>query len=148
MGRRPLGDGWALFRNVFPRPVAIHWRDRGYPGREEALAKFTSTEWPIMVATDVAARGLDIKDVAYVVNFDMPRDVESYVHRIGRTGRAGASGKSLTFFNHAYDVPCSPALVKIARDAGQPVPDWLDRIAKKTGPGKKNWSTANLPASL
>ena len=56
---------------------------------------------------------------------DMARDVESYVHRIGRTGRAGASGLSVTFWNPDYDKECAPALIKIARQAGQAVPDWL-----------------------
>jgi superfamily II DNA/RNA helicase len=74
-----------------------------------------------MFATDVAARGLDIKGVTHVVNFDMARDVESYVHRIGRTGRAGELGESITFWNPDYDKECAPALVKIARDAGQEV---------------------------
>lgn len=53
---------------------------------------------PIMVATDVAARGLDVPNVGAVINFDFPNGVEDYVHRIGRTGRAGASGESYTFF--------------------------------------------------
>ena len=78
-----------------------------------------------MVATDVAARGLDIKLVTHVYNYDMARDVESYVHRIGRTGRAGALGKAITFWNPDYDKECAPALIRIARKAGQPVPDWL-----------------------
>eukprot|EP00961_Rhodomonas_salina_P302106 3940727-Rhodomonas_salina.3 len=55
------------------------------------------------VATDVAARGLDIKGVTHVINFDMARDVESYIHRIGRTGRAGELGESITFWNPDYD---------------------------------------------
>jgi superfamily II DNA/RNA helicase len=61
-----------------------------------------------------------------------PRDVESYIHRIGRTGRAGASGVSITFFNHAYDMECAPALAKIAEEAGQVVPDFLKQAAEKT----------------
>lgn len=98
--------------------------------REIALGKFKSGEWPLMFATDVAARGLDLPDVNCVVNFDMPREVEQYVHRIGRTGRAGKSGRAVTFFNDAYDIPCAPALAKIAHDANQPVPDWLQQLAK------------------
>ena len=76
-----------------------------------------------MFATDVAARGLDIPGVTHVVNFDMAKDVESYIHRIGRTGRAGATGTSLTFWNPDYDKECAPALARIAREAGQEVPD-------------------------
>ena len=60
------------------------------------------------------------------------------MHRIGRTGRAGKKGKSITFFNHSYDVPCSAALVKVAEDAKQPVPDWLLATAKKSK-ANKNW---------
>ena len=57
--------------------------------------------------------------VTHVVNFDMAKDVESYIHRIGRTGRAGATGTSLTFWNPDYDKECAPALARIAREAGQ-----------------------------
>ena len=65
--------------------------------RSRVLAQFKSHEINILVATDVAARGLDVKDVSHVYNFDIPQDPESYVHRIGRTGRAGAEGVSVTF---------------------------------------------------
>ena len=71
--------------------------------REAALKKFADGEWPLMIATDVAARGLDIKGVTHVLNFDMPRDVENYVHRIGRTGRAGRAGAAITFWNPACE---------------------------------------------
>lgn len=64
--------------------------------RSRVLAQFKSHEINILVATDVAARGLDVKDVSHVYNFDIPQDPESYVHRIGRTGRAGAKGVSVT----------------------------------------------------
>jgi superfamily II DNA/RNA helicase len=93
-----------------------------------------------MMATDVAARGLDIKLVTHVINYDMARDVESYVHRIGRPGRAGAVGTSFTFWNPDYDKDCAPALVKIARRAGQPVPDWLAKF--ESGKANKLWAVA------
>lgn len=69
--------------------AAIHG-DRTQTEREEALAAFKSGANPILVATDVAARGLDIPNVSLVVNFDMPKQLDDYVHRIGRTGRAGS----------------------------------------------------------
>lgn len=116
--------------------IAMHG-DKTQWERDAGLAKFVSGEVPIMLATDVCARGLDIKDVTHVLNFDMARDVESYIHRIGRTGRAGASGTSITFFNENYDMECAPALAKIAREAGQPVPDFLERAAEK-GKNMKN----------
>ena len=119
---------------------AVHG-DKRQSEREEALRKFSENECPLMFATDVAARGLDIKGVTHVVNFDMARDVESYVHRIGRTGRAGELGESVTFWNPDYDVACSPALCKIARDAGQDVPEWLRRYEK--GKESKQWKVAD-----
>ena len=93
------------------------------------------------MATDVAARGLDIKGVTHVINFDMARDVESYVHRIGRTGRAGEMGESITFWNPDYDKPCSPALVTIAKNAGQEVPEFLQKFEKIKA--SKQWKVAD-----
>lgn len=111
--------------------VAMHGDKRQWE-RDADLAKFTSGEISVMLATDVCARGLDIKDVTHVLNFDMARDVESYIHRIGRTGRAGKNGVSITFFNPAYDMECAPALAKIAQEAGQTVPNFLQEAADKT----------------
>ena len=65
--------------------------------RDRVMKKFRQNEVDILVATDVAARGLDIDNITHVVNFDVPQDPESYVHRIGRTGRAGNTGVSITF---------------------------------------------------
>ncbi len=65
--------------------------------RESALRKFRSNEMNILVATDVAARGIDVKDISHVINFDQPATYDDYVHRIGRTGRAGKKGHALTF---------------------------------------------------
>ena len=70
--------------------------------RESILRKFTSGETDILVATDVAARGLHIPDVSHVFNFDLPQDAEDYVHRIGRTARAGASGDAISFACEDY----------------------------------------------
>lgn len=65
----------------------------------KALESFRNRKIKVLVATDVAARGLDISHVSHVINFQQPRDMESYIHRIGRTGRAGASGRAITFVN-------------------------------------------------
>ena len=65
----------------------------------QALRSFRSGRTPILVATDVAARGLDIPHVTHVINFDLPNDIDDYVHRIGRTGRAGKKGLATAFFS-------------------------------------------------
>jgi superfamily II DNA/RNA helicase len=71
--------------------------DKSQGQRERALARFERGEVPALVATDVAARGIDVAGISHVINFDAPEDRESYVHRTGRTGRAGASGIATTF---------------------------------------------------
>ncbi len=73
--------------------------NKNQSGRERALEKFKKNHAQILVATDVAARGLDISDISHVINFDIPGTYEDYVHRIGRTGRAGKKGKAYTFID-------------------------------------------------
>jgi superfamily II DNA/RNA helicase len=75
---------------------AIHG-NKNQSGRQRALKLFKENRVQILVATDVAARGLDINNVSHVINFDIPATYEDYVHRIGRTGRAGKMGTALTF---------------------------------------------------
>ena len=67
------------------------------PARERALGHFASGEHDVLVATDVAARGLDLDDISHVINFDPPEDEKAYVHRVGRTARAGRTGTGITF---------------------------------------------------
>lgn len=74
----------------------------------------------ILVATDVASRGLDVKDVKYVINYDMPKQIEDYVHRIGRTGRAGCSGVSYSLFTRE-NTGVAKELVKLMKEANQEV---------------------------
>ncbi|KAJ2546011.1 ATP-dependent RNA helicase dbp2, partial [Coemansia sp. RSA 1878] len=89
--------------------ITRHLRQEGWPAmaihggktqseRDMVIRDFRTGKNPVMVATDVASRGLDVKDVKFVINYDFPGSVEDYVHRIGRTGRAGASGTAITFF--------------------------------------------------
>lgn len=77
---------------------AIHG-DINQPTRERVLRSFRAGQFEVLVATDVAARGLDVPEVSHVINFDIPPDPEYYVHRIGRTGRSGRSGVAITFVN-------------------------------------------------
>ncbi|ORZ21701.1 P-loop containing nucleoside triphosphate hydrolase protein [Absidia repens] len=89
-----------------------------------ALQQFKDGSFPVMVATDVAARGLDIPDVEYVINLTFPLTIESYVHRIGRTGRGGKKGTAYTFFT-PLDKAHSGELINVLKQANQQVPDEL-----------------------
>ncbi|CAN0928081.1 DEAD-box ATP-dependent RNA helicase 40 [Linum grandiflorum] len=111
---------------------AIHG-DKSQGERDWVLNQFRSGSSPILVATDVAARGLDIKDIRVVVNYDFPTAIEDYVHRIGRTGRAGATGVAYTFFSE-QDWKHAPDLVKVLEGANQQVPPAVREIASRGGP--------------
>ncbi|KAI0218497.1 RNA-dependent ATPase [Massospora cicadina] len=102
---------------------AIHG-DLSQAQRSEALAKFKDGSCPLLVATDVAARGLDIPKVEYVINYTFPLTIDDYVHRIGRTGRAGNKGISHTFFT-PQDKAHSGELINVLKSANQEVPESL-----------------------
>lgn len=108
--------------------AAIHG-DRSQQEREEALAAFKSGNCPVLVATDVAARGLDIPNVCLVVNFDLPKQLDDYVHRIGRTGRAGRKGTAIAFVNERCVFLND--LHELLLDAKQDVPSWFGDLAKQ-----------------
>jgi len=118
-----------LVMNSFPS-TSIHG-DRSQREREYALASFRSGKTPILVATAVAARGLDIPNVTHVVNFDLPSDIDDYVHRIGRTGRAGNTGKATAFFNISRDRGIVKDLIEILKEANQDLPQWLEQCKKE-----------------
>jgi ATP-dependent RNA helicase DBP3 len=92
--------------------------------RIKALKAFTTGQVPLLIATDVASRGLDIPSVEYVINFTFPQTIQSYVHRIGRTGRAGAKGISHTFFM-LQDKTHAGSLVNILKETKQTIPPQL-----------------------
>ncbi|XP_075039607.1 putative ATP-dependent RNA helicase DDX4 isoform X2 [Mixophyes fleayi] len=110
--------------------TSIHG-DREQREREAALSSFRCGQCPVIVATSVAARGLDIENVLHVINFDLPGDIDEYVHRIGRTGRCGNIGKAISFFDRRGDDEqrIVRSLVKVLTDAHQEVPAWLEEIA-------------------
>ena len=110
------------------RCSAMHG-DKDQYERTRTIEAFKVGICPVLIATDVAARGLDIKDVRAVINYDFPGNVEDYVHRIGRTGRAGATGNAYTFFTARDDRKAAP-LVKLMEDAGQQVPDELRAMCR------------------
>jgi ATP-dependent RNA helicase SrmB len=77
--------------------------------RNEAMRRFREGEVKILVATDVAARGIDVEDISHVINYDMPRTADVYVHRIGRTGRAGKKGTAISLVE-AHDMAILPKI--------------------------------------
>ncbi|CAB3231703.1 unnamed protein product [Arctia plantaginis] len=111
--------------------------DRQQREREEALDNFKSGRHCILVATAVAARGLDIKNVDIVVNYDLPKSIDEYVHRIGRTGRVGNRGKAVSFFDSDQDIAIAADLAKILKQADQTVPNFLEGGGTATYKGNK-----------
>jgi len=119
-----------LAQNNF-QATSIHG-DRTQREREYALETFRSGRTPVMVATAVAARGLDIPNVTHVVNYDLPSDIDDYVHRIGRTGRAGNTGAATAFFNRG-NRNIVRELIELLREAKQDVPAWLESVSHESG---------------
>ncbi|KAF2090643.1 DEAD-domain-containing protein, partial [Saccharata proteae CBS 121410] len=117
-----------LINQGFPA-TSIHG-DRTQREREKALEMFRTARCPILVATAVAARGLDIPNVTHVVNYDLPTDIDDYVHRIGRTGRAGNTGISTAFFNRGNRGVVRD-LIDLLKEANQEVPGFLESIARE-----------------
>ena len=93
-----------------------------------AIDKFKSGEKDVLVATDVASKGLDFPDIQHVINFDMPEDIENYVHRIGRTGRRGQKGMSTTYINRSIEEAILLDLKHLLMEAHQKVPEFLQNL--------------------
>ena len=109
---------------------------RSSPIKECTIADFKSDVCNILIATSVAARGLDVKDLRLVVNYDTPNHLEDYVHRVGRTGRAGNKGTAVTFISRDEE-KFAPDLVKAMTEAKQPVPADLKRMAEEHAEKRK-----------
>lgn len=113
------------------RAEAIHG-NKSQNARQAALGKFRSGRARVLVATDIAARGIDVDGVTHVINYDMPNEPESYVHRIGRTGRAGADGIAISFCDKA-ERTCLRDIEKLIKqtvplDTDQPYHLAMDRL--------------------
>jgi superfamily II DNA/RNA helicase len=125
-------DVATLFRSLLRHGFSVQalHGDMDQPARMAALEQFRKGEVTLLVASDVAARGLDILDVSHIYNFDVPHHPDDYVHRIGRTGRAGRSGTAITIVAGATDAKAVSAIEKLIgqpipameRPAGQPMP--------------------------
>jgi len=109
--------------------------DKSQDERDWVLKEFKSCQSTLLVATDVAARGLDVDDIKMVVNFDFPNDMESYIHRIGRTGRAGKKGIAVSFFVPLKNGRMARDLVEILNRTEQHVPTELQNSVMTGGGG-------------
>lgn len=118
-----------LVRYGFPAS-SIHG-DKSQKEREEALRLFKTGRTPILVATDVAARGLDIPNVTQVINFDLPSNIDDYVHRIGRTGRVGNIGHALSLMNDK-NRNIAKDLIDVLVENQQEIPYFLERMVGNT----------------
>ncbi|XP_037957874.1 ATP-dependent RNA helicase vasa-like isoform X2 [Teleopsis dalmanni] len=120
-----LADFLATFLSEHNIPSTSIHGGRLQSQRELALKDFKTGHMKILVATNVAARGLDIKNIKHVINFDLPFTIEEYVHRIGRTGRLGNNGKATSFYDPNVNRILVNSLVKILLESGQKVPDFF-----------------------
>lgn len=98
--------------------------------REMALESLRNGEVNILIATDVASRGIDINDITIVINYDYTKDIEEYVHRVGRTGRAGKTGLAITLMTRR-DWGKARELIEVMEKSGQDVPQELHDMARK-----------------
>jgi len=110
--------------------------DKSQEERDWVLREFKSRQSTLLCATDVAARGLDVDDIRMVVNFDFPNDMESYVHRIGRTGRAGKKGTAVSFFVPQKNGRMARDLIEILNRTNQNIPGELQGMAGFPGCGR------------
>ncbi|KAJ8960023.1 hypothetical protein NQ318_009460 [Aromia moschata] len=111
--------------------VAIHG-GKDQEERSRSVEAFRKQEKDVLVATDVASKGLDFADIQHVINYDMPDDVENYVHRIGRTGRSGNKGLATTFINKSNDESVLLDLKHLLMEAKQKVPPFLAELCSES----------------
>lgn len=124
--------------------ISIHG-DKSQPERDYVLNEFRNGKASILVATDVAARGLDLEDVKYVINLDYPNSSEDYVHRIGRTGRCEQVGTAYAFFT-SNNQRQAKDLIAVLEESGQPVNPKLRELAlnmRNTQNGRGRWQNRN-----
>lgn len=102
--------------------------------RDYAIRAFKDGEKDVLIATDVASKGLDFPDIRHVINYDFPKEIDAYVHRIGRTGRCGKMGLATTFINRSVPETLLADLKNLLAEAGQEVPEMLSDIGPATCP--------------
>ncbi|KAI8146123.1 hypothetical protein BJV82DRAFT_655020 [Fennellomyces sp. T-0311] len=132
-----------LYERSFPS-TSIHG-DRTQMEREDALIAFKNGKCPILVATAVAARGIDIRNVMHVINYDMPDSMDEYIHRIGRTARVGRSGLATSFYNERSE-GLAPELTKLLTECKQEVPDFLKQYVTTEITWEEDLPEEDVPA--
>uniref|UniRef100_A0A452FEV2 RNA helicase n=1 Tax=Capra hircus TaxID=9925 RepID=A0A452FEV2_CAPHI len=130
VGRKLVADDLSSDLSIQGIPVQSLHGDREQCDRDQALEDFRSGRVKILIATDLASRGLDVTDVTHVYNYNFPRNIEEYVHRVGRTGRAGKTGESITLVTQD-DWKIADELIKILQRANQIVPPNLRSMIGK-----------------
>ncbi|NXF45991.1 DDX43 helicase, partial [Oceanites oceanicus] len=130
VGKKLTADDLASDFAVQGIPVQSLHGNREQCDREQALDDFKKGKVRILVATDLASRGLDVHDITHVFNFDFPRNIEEYVHRVGRTGRAGRTGEAVTLVTK-NDWRVASELIEILERANQVVPNELIAMAER-----------------
>ncbi|XP_075906915.1 putative ATP-dependent RNA helicase DDX43 isoform X1 [Nelusetta ayraudi] len=130
VGKKIIADD--LSSDMSLQGIAVQCLHGGHEqrDREEAFQDFKDSRVRILVATDLASRGLDVHDITHVFNYDFPRNIEEYVHRVGRTGRAGRSGAAITLVTRE-NWRMASELIPILERAGQDVPDELVLMAER-----------------
>eukprot|EP00871_Galdieria_phlegrea_P001851 jgi/Galph1/2667/GphlegSOOS_G1354.1 len=116
---------YLLLKGVFS--AAVHG-GKEQEERRRAIAEFQQGKKDVLVATDIAAKGLDFPDIQHVINYDMPKDIEDYVHRIGRTGRRGKRGLATTFVNSSTNISVLLDLKELLIEAKQKVAPFLENL--------------------
>nr|XP_027215899.1 probable ATP-dependent RNA helicase DDX43 [Penaeus vannamei] len=140
IGRKSMVDFLSVEMMEEGKHVQSMHGDREQEEREKALSDLKSGRVRVLLATDVAARGIDVIDITYILNFDCPRDMEEYVHRIGRTGRAGRQGHACTFITWK-DWKNAGKLIEILEKSGEEVNRELYRM-------KERWEQAKEERGL
>ncbi|XP_038128488.1 probable ATP-dependent RNA helicase DDX43 isoform X2 [Cyprinodon tularosa] len=130
VGRKIVADDLSSDMSLQGIAVQCLHGDREQSVREEALRDFKESHVRILVATDLASRGLDVHDITHVFNYDFPRNIEEYVHRVGRTGRAGRTGAAITLLTRD-NWRMASELISILERAGQDVPEELVLMAER-----------------
>ncbi|CAB3408347.1 unnamed protein product [Caenorhabditis bovis] len=132
VAQRAMADTLASILSGAQIPAITTHGAREQREREEAMRMFRNGSKPVLIATAVAERGLDIKGVDHVINYDLPRSIDDYIHRIGRTGRVGNAGRATSFVTED-DTELIPHLVQVLADAEQIVPEFMQNVAGNYG---------------